>query len=457
MTGTDFAQLLLPLSGQARDQALLAHVDCLVPWPLVPVRYTRAGRVIEVQVTSDVLAMGTLDDPFRLPMGAPAVQAFADHLGLRPITRLVSDAVWAAASVRLAPHPMSFSRDGGRWMLSSACFVEHNQHVEEARRGRPGLIAGHKKDVVLCSELAFRADKVAIYGWHLLNGHPIQPLNASTHGAVYCDYSHGGRLMSPVVLIDGEEHDIDAVLADPRRAPLLTGDAAPAALAFRRYAVPSWAAISTAPTEPPPAIDDAPTPDGSGDDGLEDADLPDPLDLAAIDQLPARNFTKATRTTARLLVLHTTESPCAPGVARNVAAWFGGPNAPQASAHYIVGPDATIQGVPLACVAWAAPGANSDGVQIEQTGWARFTEAEWNGEPQQAMLERVAQLLAALCRHFNLPAVFLDAESLKRGVRGVTTHVEVNRAYRKSTHTDCGPAYPMETVLRRVRVLLRWG
>ena len=262
MTGTDFAQLLLPLSGQARDQALLAHADCLVPWPLVPVRYTRAGRVIEVQVTSDVLAMGTVDDPFRLPMGAPAVQAFADHLGLRLITRVVSDAIWAAAEVKIAPHPMSFSRDGGRWMLSSACFIEHNQHVEEARRGRTGLIAGHKKDVVLCSELALRADKVAIYGWHLLNGHPIQPLNARTHGAGYCDYSHGGRLMSPVVLIDGEEHDLDAVLADPRRAPLLTGDAAPAALAFRRYAVPSWAAIPTAPTEPPPAIDDAPTPDG---------------------------------------------------------------------------------------------------------------------------------------------------------------------------------------------------
>lgn len=453
MTGTDFAKLLLPLSGIARDQALLAHADCLVPWPLVPVRYTRAGRVIEVQVTSDVLAMGTLDAPLRIPTGAAAVQAFADHLGLRLITRLVSDAVWAAAVTRLAPHPMSFSRDGGRWMLSSASFIEHNQHVEEARKGRTGLIAGHKKDVVLCSALALRPNRVAIYGWHLLNGHTIQGLNAHRHEAGYCDYSHGGRLMGPTVELDGVAHDLDAVLADAKLAPLLTGEQGPAALAFRRYAVPSWAAIPSAPTEPPSALEEAPTPDGD----FDDADLPEPLDLDTIEQIPARNFTRAMRTTARVLVLHTTENACAPGVARNVAAWFAGPSAPQASAHYVVGPDVTLQGVPLACVAWAAPGANNDGVQIEQVGRAAFSEADWAGEPQQAMLERVAQLLAALCRRFELPAIFLDAAALKRDERGVTTHVEVNRAYRRSSHTDCGPAYPMEAVLRRVRVLLGWG
>lgn len=452
MTGTDLARLLLPLSGLARDQTLLAHADCLVPWPLVPVRFTRAGHTIEVQVWSDVLALGTEQDFLRVPMGAPAAQAFADHLGLALITRGVSDAIWAAAAVKLDPHPMSFTRDGGRWMLSTACFVEHHQAIETARARRPGLIAGHKKDVVLCNQLAQNPGKLAIYGWHLRqSGHPIQPLNAHDHELAYCDYSHGIRMMGTTVQIDGEPVDLEEVLADPRRAPLLTGDAPPAALTVRRYPVPSWAAIPSAATEPPPA------PEGP-DDGLDDADLPAPLDLDALDRThPARHFTPATGRTVRLLVLHTTENPCAPGVAANVAAWFAGPSAPQASAHFIVGPDAIYQGVALEDVAWAAPGANRDGVQIEQVGRASFTAADWAGEAPQAMLERVAQLIAALCRRFELPAVALDAEAMKRGERGVTTHVEVNRAYHKSAHTDCGPAYPIEAVLRRARVLLGWG
>lgn len=456
MTGTELARLLLPLSGQAYDQALLAHATCLVPWPLVPVRYTRSGHMVEVMVTSDVLALGTFDDPLRVPMGGDLAQAFADHLDLSLITWVVSDAIWAAAPVHLAPYPLSYTRDGGRWMLSVEAFVESNQHIEEARRGREGLIAGHKKDVVLCAELAQHPGRVAIYGWHAKlggGGHPLQPLNAHSHELRYRDYSHGIRLMGRTVLIDGEAHELAAVLADPALAPLLTGDAPGHALPFTSYPVPSW---SVFPDDAPPAPEAEPVPEGA-DDGLDEADLPEPLDLDTLEQVPARNFTRAQRTTARVIVLHTTENACAPGVARNVATWFAGPSAPQASAHFIVGPDATLQGVPLACVAWAAPGANNDGVQIEQTGRAAFTAADWAGEAQQAMLERVAQLLAALCRRFELPAVFLDAEALKRGERGITTHVEVNRAYHRSTHTDCGPAYPMEAMLRRVRVLLGWG
>ena len=55
------------------------------------------------------------------------------------------------------------------------------------------------------SPICWRANpgKIAIYGWHRLNGAPIQPLS-TVHGACYADYSHGIRLVSETVLVDGK-------------------------------------------------------------------------------------------------------------------------------------------------------------------------------------------------------------------------------------------------------------
>ncbi len=63
--------------------------------------------------------------------------------------------------------------------------------------------AGHKKDVVITNRLTREQGRIAIYGWHQPTGIPIQPLS-TVHGAGYADYSHGIRLVSDVVLIDGK-------------------------------------------------------------------------------------------------------------------------------------------------------------------------------------------------------------------------------------------------------------
>jgi hypothetical protein len=36
------------------------------------------------------------------------------------------------------------------------------------------------------------------------------------------------------------------------------------------------------------------------------------------------------------------------------------------------------------------------------------------------------------------------------GKRGITTHLEVSRAYKRSTHTDPGPGWPMAEMLKMV-------
>ena len=55
--------------------------------------------------------------------------------------------------------------------------------------------------------------KVAIYGWHKPDGKPIQPLYTG-HTASWVDYSHGIRLVSRRMTVNGEAKTIDEVLAD---------------------------------------------------------------------------------------------------------------------------------------------------------------------------------------------------------------------------------------------------
>ncbi|HET9751340.1 MAG TPA: hypothetical protein VFP52_00195, partial [Myxococcales bacterium] len=93
------------------------------------------------------------------------------------------------------------------------------------------LTAGHKKDVVVTSQLASKPGKVAIYGWHQANGTPIQPLS-TVHGDFYADYSHGIRLVAGTIVVDGEEQKLEDVYRDPLLCGLVS-DEGP--LTFTRY------------------------------------------------------------------------------------------------------------------------------------------------------------------------------------------------------------------------------
>ena len=46
----------------------------------------------------------------------------------------------------------------------------------------------------------------------------------SVHGAAYADYSHGVRLVSQIVYLNGKPESIFDVLADPGLAPLLSDE-----------------------------------------------------------------------------------------------------------------------------------------------------------------------------------------------------------------------------------------
>ena len=174
------------------------------------------------------------------------------------------------------------------------------------------------------------------------------------------------------------------------------------------------------------------------------------LQLGFIPFVPARNYT-VVLTKPRsidLIVIHTMESPDKPDTAERVAAWFAGSNAPRASAHYCLDVDSTIQQVRDRDVAWHAPGANHNGIGIEHAGYAKQSAKDWKNAYNQAMLSRSAQLVARLCKEYNIPIERRTADELKSKMRGICGHVDVTNAFSKGIgHWDPGPSWPWDDYL----------
>lgn len=173
--------------------------------------------------------------------------------------------------------------------------------------------------------------------------------------------------------------------------------------------------------------------------------------------IQSKNFHKVNRKKVDLVVLHSTENPIKPGVAKNVALWFSGESSPRASAHYIVGPDATFRCVREEDVAFAAPGANNNGVQIEQVGQAFKTNwlKDGNGTTDgYQVFKKSAELVRSICLRWDIPMEKVDKAGLLAGKRGITTHAAVSEAFKKSDHVDPGcqgdKRWPWEEYLKLV-------
>jgi N-acetyl-anhydromuramyl-L-alanine amidase AmpD len=172
--------------------------------------------------------------------------------------------------------------------------------------------------------------------------------------------------------------------------------------------------------------------------------------------LGAAHFTPAKRTSISWLVLHSMEAAEASTTAEAVAQWFAGQRgtAPRASAHYNVDDESIVQSVRDEDIAWHAPGANAHGIGIEHAGYARHHRDKWFDPFSARMLTLSARLSAHLAARWRIPVRFVDREGLRRGDAGITTHLEVTAAFRKSDHMDPGVSFPMERYLELVRSFL---
>lgn len=167
-------------------------------------------------VAPDYLSIGTDDDWARIPLTPMAAQKVADSLNCFLPTRKMVDDIYTQAKVRLEPVPMYAFRD------SSITMWHHHLIVEGQRKGRKGLIAGIKKDVVITGKIPRdpKPDRVAIYGWHRPTGKAIQPLYTG-HVDWYVDYSHGIRLVYRTIFVNGKAMDYIDVLKSPVLSRLL--------------------------------------------------------------------------------------------------------------------------------------------------------------------------------------------------------------------------------------------
>lgn len=150
-----------------------------------------------------------------------------------------------------------------------------------------------------------------------------------------------------------------------------------------------------------------------------------------------------------LIVIHTMEYPEREGGARWCGSFFGGQNAPEASAHYGVDSQETYQYVRDNIVAWAAPGANRDGIHIEHVGYAKQDAADWADEYSESMLQRSAELAASLCRIHRIPIQRVEvAELVSRKATGFCGHVDVTNARNGGKgHQDPGLHFPWDHYL----------
>ncbi|WP_373399522.1 hypothetical protein V8V91_07400 [Algoriphagus halophilus] len=245
-TGSEFMQRMIPLELEEREEEIFKALASgnMPDFLREPIRLTSMfsdalGQYHELvyEVMPDYLAIGSNKDYCRIPMNPHTAQRLADALGASLITAKISEQIYTQAEVKLDPF---FYKPVGRENESVEKFILHNSQIEQQKKEGQGqngqLIAGIKKDVILSNRLANSPSKVVIYGWHKLDGLPIQPVY-SGHVDWYVDYSHGIRLMNQHVILDGEITTVSKILSDPALFHLLSDEESP--MALTRYLKPS--------------------------------------------------------------------------------------------------------------------------------------------------------------------------------------------------------------------------
>jgi len=234
--GSAFMQSVINMSFADRENAILHELlTGNIPYFIRNLTTIRTSGTdangtihqIEYRVMPIYLAIGSDNDFCRIPMGPIAAQKTADFYGTSLPTPRMVDAIYQQAETKL--EPVTYAPVGNE-NEKVYKFIEHNSAIETQRIAAGGqlgqLTGGTKKDVVLSNKIIdpTRPNHVVIYGWHQLNGIPIQPVT-NIHINTYVDYSHGIRMVDTEILVDDVAKNIRDLLKDPVLYKTLSNEA----------------------------------------------------------------------------------------------------------------------------------------------------------------------------------------------------------------------------------------
>lgn len=203
-----------------RDQYLAGNIPPRSR-TLFPLQF--AGGRLVLHVTRDYVALGSDTDFVRVPLAKTAAWAVARAADATlPTTRIV-DRIYEESSCRVTS-PRYGVRDE---MATAALYLAHSEEVDRAIEREScapdALIAGPKKDLVVSAREGSQPGRLAIYGWFRSSGAIIQPLSL-VHSEQYVDYTHGIRLVSNSVFVDGVTRTFREVLHDRDLGPLISDE-----------------------------------------------------------------------------------------------------------------------------------------------------------------------------------------------------------------------------------------
>jgi len=236
--GQAFIQQIKYLDRDVRETQIFLQImagnipDFLRQLVPVTVNITVSGvpHAVTYYVTPDYLAVGSNEDYFLTPMTPLLAQRIADSLSCTLPTKKMVDAIYNAATVKLRPQPIQWSDT----MITVPVFAQHNDSVWSLRQPILSehplgeLVGGTKKDVIISNKIYYDLKStvphpVVIYGWHKLDGVPIQPVY-NGHTQTYADYSHGIRLVQNSMTVDDQTTTVQEVLRSATLNSLLSDE-----------------------------------------------------------------------------------------------------------------------------------------------------------------------------------------------------------------------------------------
>lgn len=224
-TGSQFMDFVTNMTFAQREEQIYNEIaagnipDFLRSLINVQAQFTDANgtpHTVIYKVMPDYLAIGSNEDFCRIPMGPITAQRLATLFGATMPTSKLVDNIYTNSAIKL--QPVTYAPVGNQNELVPK-FVLHNRAIDSLRLIAGGVLGqltgGTKKDVVVSNKIVdpSRPNHVTIYGWHQLNGQPIQPLT-NIHINTYVDYSHGIRFLNNEIIFDGQIRKITDLLRD---------------------------------------------------------------------------------------------------------------------------------------------------------------------------------------------------------------------------------------------------